>query len=94
MEMRKNMQKVKEINIADYRIRRRDSGDLRKWLDNIDSVLTPISIEAAVERNNNWEDCIVSGKVAIDNLDQLNLCIYFSDGTSLAESASKQMLLK
>lgn len=84
---------LRELHVADYTIRKRDSGDLTDWFRGISSVTHPSSIKAKIDRNGNWENCIVSALVSYDNKDKLLLNIYFDDATLLSVCQLKSSYL-
>ena len=75
---------LRELYIADYTVRKRDSGDLSEWFRGINSVVCPTSFKAKVDRNGSWENCVVSALVAYDNKDKLQVNLYFEDATLLS----------
>ena len=75
---------LKELHIAGYTVRKRDSGDLSDWFRGISSVTRPTSFKAKVNRNGKWENCVVSAHVAYDNKDKLQVNLYFEDATLLS----------
>lgn len=84
---------LKEILIQDLRIRQRESKDMTAWFNGIKSVLFPSSLKCSAFRNGQWEDCIVTGRLADDGSGRLTMTVLFPDSTIVKAGGRKSSFL-
>lgn len=87
------MAKLKEIYIGKYVIQGRDGEDLQKWFAGIDSIVFPSSVRAKVNKDGEWQNCIVSGRVSEHPKGFLDMQLIFSDTTAFFVSGPKSEFL-